>query len=177
MQKFVIKLNYLSSFFIKNVIKEFTDKLMIKYKNNNCIPNLFYCSCSVTQTCPTLFDPMNCSTPGFPVLHYHPQFDQTHVPDNIQPPHTLLPSFPLSLNISSIRVFTNELALCIRWPKYQSFGFRISPSNEQSGLISFRIHWFDLLAIQGTHKSPFQYHGLKASILRCSAFFGVGEDS
>ena len=103
MQKFVIKINYLSSFFIKNVIKKFTDKLLNKHKNSNCISNLFYCSCSVTQTSPALFDPMNCSTPGFPVFHYHPEFDQTHVHDTIQPSHTLSPNFLLALNISSIR--------------------------------------------------------------------------
>ena len=80
----------------------------------------------------------------------------------------LLPSlFP------SIRVFANESALCIRWPKYWSFSFSISPSNEYSGLISFRIDWFDLLAVQGTLKSLLQYHSLKASILWCSAFFMV----
>ena len=118
MQKFVIKINYLYSFFIKNVIKKFTDKLLNKYKNSNCISNLFYYSCSVTQTSPAVFDPMNCSTPGFPVLHYHPEFDQIHVHDTIQPSHTLSPNFPLALNISSIRVFTNESAHHIRWPKY-----------------------------------------------------------
>ena len=83
-------------------------------------------------------------------------------------PLLLLPSiFP------SIRVFSNESVLCIRWPKYWSFSFNISPSNEYSGLISFRIDWLDLLAIQGTHKSLLQHHSSKASILRCSAFFIV----
>ena len=83
--------------------------------------------------------------------------------------HPLLPPsiFP------SIRVFSNESALCIRWPKYWSFSFNISPSNEYSGLISFRSHWFDLLAVQGTLKSLLQHHTSKASILRCSAFFKV----
>ena len=80
----------------------------------------------------------------------------------------LLPStFP------SIRVFSNESALCIRWPKYWSFSFSISPSNEQSGLISFRMDWLDLLAVQGTLNSLLQHHSWKASILRCSAFFTV----
>ena len=83
-------------------------------------------------------------------------------------PLLLLPSiFP------SIRVFSNESALCIRWPKYWSFSFNISPSNEYSRLISFRIDWFDLLAVQGTLKSLFQHHSLKASVLWCSAFFIV----
>ena len=80
----------------------------------------------------------------------------------------LLPStFP------SIRVFSNESALCIRWPKYWSFSFSISPSNEYSGLISFRIDWFDLLAVQGTLKSLLQHHSSKGSVLQCSAFFIV----
>ena len=83
-------------------------------------------------------------------------------------PLLLLPSiFP------SLRVFSNELALRVRWPKYCSFSFSISPSNEYSGLISFRIDWFDLLAVQGTLKSFLQHHNLKASILQCSAFFMV----
>ena len=77
----------------------------------------------------------------------------------------------LSSIFLSIGVFSNELALCIRWPKYWSFSFSISPSNEYSGLISFRIDWFDLLAVQGTLKSLLQHHSSKASILRCSAFF------
>ena len=73
----------------------------------------------------------------------------------------------------SIRVFSNESLLCIRWPKYWSFSFSISPSNEYSGLISFRVHWLDLLAVQGTLESLLQHHSSKASILRCSAFFTV----
>ena len=79
-------------------------------------------------------------------------------------PLLLLPSI-----LPSIRVFSNESVLCIRWPKYWSFSFNISPSKEYSGLISFRIYWFDLLAVQGTLKSILQHHNLKASILRCSA--------
>ena len=84
-----------------------------------------------------------------------------------------LPSFPFAFSISQIRVFSNESAFCIRWPKYWSFSFSVSPSNEYSGLISFRIDWFDLFAIQGTLKSLFQHHSSKASILQCSAFFMV----
>ena len=83
-------------------------------------------------------------------------------------PLLLLPSI-----LSNIRVFSNESVLCIRWPKDWSFSFSISPSNEYSGLISFRIDWFDLLAVQGTLKSLFQHHSSKASILQCSAFFIV----
>ena len=73
----------------------------------------------------------------------------------------------------SIKVFSNESVLCIRWPKYWSFSFNISPSNEYSGLISFRMDWLDLLAVQGTLKRPLQHHSSKASILWCSAFFTV----
>ena len=92
---------------------------------------------------------MNCSTVGFPVLHHLPEFVQTHVHwvgDAIQPSHPLSSPSPLALNLSSIRVFSSELAFCIRWPKYWSFS--ISPSNEYSGLISFKMDWLDLLAVQ-----------------------------
>ena len=93
----------------------------------------------------------------------------------VMPSNHLILCHPLLLpsGFPSIRVFSNELALCIRWPKYWSFSFSISPSNEYSGLISFRIDWFDLLAVQGTLKSLLQHHSLKASVLRCSAFFIV----
>ena len=96
--------------------------------------------------------------------------------ESVMPSNHLILCRPLLLLFSvffSIRVFSNESALRIRWPKYFSFGFSISPSNEYSGLISFRIDWFDLLAIQGTLKSLFQPHSSKASILRCPAFFMV----
>ena len=121
-------------------------------------------------------DSVTPSTLGFPVLHYLQQFAQTHVhrvSDAIQHlipyrPRLLLPSiFP------SIRVFSNESALCIKWPTYWSFSFSMSPSNEDSGLISFRINWFDLLAVQGTLKSLLQHHYSKASILWHSDFFMV----
>ena len=122
---------------------------------------------------------MNCSTPGLPVHHQLPEFTQTHVHwvgDAIQPSHPL--SSPLLLPPSvlpSTRVFSNESILHIRWAKYWSFsfGFSISPSNEYSGLISFRMDWLDLLAVLGTIKSLFQHHSWKASILQCSAFFIV----
>ena len=115
---------------------------------------------------------MNCSTPGLPVHHQFPEFTQTHalwVSDAIQPSPLLLPPsiFP------SIRVFWNESVLPIRWPKYWSFSFNICPSNEYSGLISFRMDWLDLLAVQGTLKSLLQNHSSKASILQCPAFFIV----
>ena len=96
---------------------------------------------------------MDCSTPGFPVLHYLPEFVQTHVHwvyDAVQTSHSLLPYSPPALSLPSIRVFSNESALCIMWPKDWSFRFSISSSGEYSGLISFRIDWFDLLAVQGT---------------------------
>ena len=118
--------------------------------------------------------PMDCSTPGLPVLHYLPEFAQTHVhqvDDTIQPSHPLSSPSPPAFNLPSIRVFSSELALHIRWPKYWSF--RISPSNKYSGLISFRIDWFDLLAVQGTLKSLLQHHNSKASILHHSAFFMI----
>ena len=131
---------------------------------------------SVTQLCPTLCDPMDCSTPGFPVHHQLPEFTQTHVhwvSDAIQPLHPLL-SLPLLPSIfPSIKVFSNESVFHIRWPKYWSFSFRISPSNESSGLISFRMDWLDLLAVQGTFKSLLQHQISKASILWLSAFFIV----
>ena len=126
--------------------------------------------------CLTLCDPMDCSTPGLPVHHQLPEFTQTHVHevgDAIQPSHPLS-SFLLPPSIfPSIRVFASESALRIRWPKYWSFSFSISPSNEYSGLISFRMDWLDLLAIEGTLKSLLQHHSSKASILWHSAFFIV----
>ena len=129
---------------------------------------------SVTQSCLTLCNTMDCSTPGLPVHHQLPEFTQTHVhwvSDAIQPSHPLLsPLLPPSIFPSS-RVFSNELVLHIRWPNYWSF--RISPSKEYSELISFRTEWFDLLAVQGTLKSLLQHHSSKASTLWCSAFFTV----
>ena len=124
----------------------------------------FLCCCSVTKLCPTLWDLMNCSTPGFPVLHYLPEFAQTHVywvSDAIKLSHPLFPLLLLPSVFPSIRVFSNELALPIRWLKYWSFNFSISPSNEYSGLISFRIDWLDLLAVQGALNSLLQHHSLK----------------
>ena len=134
------------------------------------------CYCSVTQSCLTLSDLMDCSTPGFLVFYHRPELAQTHVHqvcDTNQPsPPLSFPSPPASI-FPSIRVFQNKSALSIRWPKYWSFSFSISPSNEYLGLISFRIDWFELLAIQGTLKSLLQHHSSKTSILQCSAFFRV----
>ena len=107
------------------------------------------CCCSVAKLCLTLCDPMECSTPGFPVLHHLLEFAQTHVHwvgDAIQPSHPRpLPSLPV-FSLPSISVFTNESSLCTMWPKYWSFSN--SPSNEYSGLIFFRTDWFYLLAVQ-----------------------------
>ena len=128
---------------------------------------------SVAQSCSTLCDPMNHSMPGLPVHHQLPEFTQTHVhrvSDAIQPSHPLLLLPPIP---PSIRVFSNESTLRMRWLKYWSFSFSISPSNDHPGLISFRMDWLDLLAVQGTLKSLHQHHSSKASILRCSAFFTV----
>ena len=137
---------------------------------------VWFCCCSVPQSCLTLCHPIDYSTPGFPVLHHLPEFVQTHVHwghDPIQPSQPLSsPSSP-ALIFPSIKVFSTEAAFCIRWPKYWSFNFSISPFNEYSGLISFRIDWLDLLAAQGTLKSVFQHHSLKTSILRHSTFFIV----
>ena len=121
-------------------------------------------------------DPMDCSTPGFPVLYHLSEFAQTHVHrvgDAIQPSHPLLSPLLLPSIFPSIRVFSYESVLCIRWPKYWSFSFSISPFNEYSGLVSFRTDWLDLLAVQGILKSLLQHHSSKASILPCSAFFIV----
>ena len=114
---------------------------------------------SVAQSCVTLWDPMDCSTPGFPVLHQLPELAQTPSNHLILCCPLLLPSiFP------SIRVFSNELFLHIRWPKYWSFSFSISLSNEYSGLISFRIDWFDLLAVWGSSPTP-QFKSINSSVL------------
>ena len=119
---------------------------------------------------------MNCCTPGFPV-HTNiwsppkPMSIESMMPSN----HLILcrPLLLLPSNFPSIRVFSNESTLCIRWPKYWSFSFNISPSNEYPRLISFRMDWLDLLAVQGTLKSLLQHHSSKASILWCSSFFTV----
>ena len=131
---------------------------------------------SVAQSCLTLCDPMDCSTPGLPVHHQLPEFTQTHVHwvgDAIQPSHLCHPLLLPPSVFPSIRVFSNESVLLIRWPKYWSFSFNISPSNEHSGLISFEMGWVDLLAVQGTRKSLLEHHSSKASILWHSAFFIV----
>ena len=119
---------------------------------------------------------MNRSTPDYPVHHQLPEFTQTHVhpvDDAIQPSHPLSSLLLLPPIPPSIRVFSNESTLRMRWPNYWSFSFSISPSNEHPEMISFRMDWLDLLAVQGTLKSLLQHHSSKASILWCSAFFTV----
>ena len=126
-------------------------------------------------SCVRICNPMNRSTPGLPVHHQPLEFTQIHVhrvSNDIQ--HLilccpiLLPPIP-----PSIRVFSNESTLHMRWPKYWSFSLSISPSNEHPGLVSFRMDWLDLIAVQGTHKSLLQHHTSKASILQHSTFFTV----
>ena len=131
---------------------------------------------SVAQSCLTICDPMDCSMPGFPVHPQLPELTQTHVhpvSDTIQPPHPLHPLLFLPSIFPIITVFSNESVLPVRWTKYWSFNFNISPSNEHPGLISFRMNWLDVLAVQGTLKSFLQHHSSKASILWHSAFFIV----
>ena len=131
---------------------------------------------SVAQSCPILCDPMNYSMPGLPVHHQLPEFTQTHVHQIgdtfshliLCHPLLLLPPVP-----PRIRVFSSESTLRMRWPKYWSFSISIIPSKEHPGLISFRMNWLDLLAVQGTLKSLLQHHSSKPSILQHSAFFTV----
>jgi len=116
---------------------------------------------SVTQSCLTLCNPICCSTPGFPTHHQLQEFAQTHVHevvDAIQPSHPLLSPLPPAFNLLQHQGLFQQSVLHIRRPKYWSFSFRISPSKAYSGLISFRINWIDLLAVQETLKSLFQYH-------------------
>ena len=114
---------------------------------------------------------MDCSTPGFSVYHHLPELLKLKSIESVMPSNHLILCHALLLLPSilpSIRVFSSESVLFIKWPKYQSLGFSISPSNDYSGLISFRMDWFDLLAVQGTLKSLLQHHSSKASILEHS---------
>ena len=129
---------------------------------------------SVAQLCPTLCDPMNCSTPGLPVHHHSRSLLKLMSIESVMPSNHLILCHSLFLLPSifpSMRVFSNESVLCIRWPKYWHFSINTSPSNEYSGLISFRMDWLDLLAVQGTLKSLLQHHSSKASILLYSTSF------
>ena len=132
---------------------------------------------SVPQSCPTLCDPVDCARQASLSITNSRSLLRLMSVESVMPSNHLILCHPLLLLPSifpSIRVFSNESVLCIRWPKYWSFSFSISPSNQSnSGLISFRMDWLDLLAIQGTLKHLLQHHSSKASILQCSAFFIV----
>ena len=131
---------------------------------------------SVTQLCPILCNPMDCSTPGFLVHHQLEKPTQTHVHhvgDAIQPSHPLSSISPPTFNLSQHQGLFQQVGSSTRWPKYWVFSFSISPSNEYLGLISFEMDTLDFLVVQGTLKSLLQPHSLKESILRCSAFFTV----
>ena len=128
----------------------------------------FFQFSSVVQSCPTLCDPMDCSMPNLPVHHKLLEFTHTHVhlvSDAIQPSHPLSPLILPPSIFPSNRAFSNESVLHIRWPKHWSFSFSISPFNEYSRLVSFRMDWLDLLAVQGTLKSLLQHHSSKTSVL------------
>ena len=131
--------------------------------------------CSVTQSCLTLCELVDCSTPGFPVLHHLPELAQTHVHwvgDTIQPSRPLSSPFPTAFNLSQHQGLFQR-ALLIRWPKYWSFSFSVSLSSEYSGLISFRIDWFDFLSVQRTLKSLNQHHNSKVfNFLALSLLYG-----
>ena len=134
----------------------FWTRIRISLEFAFCLASFLCCYCSVAKSCLTLYDPVDCSTPGFPVHHQLLELSQTHVHrvgDAIHPSHSLLSLLLLSSIFPSIRVFSNGSVLRIRWSKYWCFSFNISPSNEYSGLIAFRIDSFDLLAVQGTLKS------------------------
>ena len=146
---------------------------MVKYTSS---PILFVQFSSVAQSCPTLCDPMNRSTPGLPVHHRLRTLPKLMSIECVMPSKHLILCHPLLLLPSifpSIRVFSNKSTLRMRWPKYWHFSFNISPSNEHPGLIFFRMDWLDLLAVQGTLKSLLQHHSSKASILWCTAFFKI----
>ena len=132
------------------------------------LPNLVFHCCSVAKSCLTLCDPTDCSTPGFTI----PEFAQTMSIDLVMPSNisSSATAFSSCLNLSQHQVFSSELGLCIRWPKYWSFKVSISPFHEYSGLISFRVDWFGLLAVQETLKDLLQHQNSKTSILKPSAF-------
>ena len=139
-----------------------------------CVCVCVYQFSSIAQSCLTLCNPMNRSMPGLPVHHQLPESTQSHVHlvgDAFS--HLILTLILLPSILPSIRIFSNESTVRMKWPKYWSFSINISPSNEHPGLISFRMNWLDLLAVQGTLKSLLQHHSSKPSVLQCSAFFTV----
>ena len=150
---------------------------VIRGRRGRCLPLRFPRSVqfSSAQLCPTLCDPMNCSTPGLPVTNSRSSLKLMSTESVIPSSHLILcrPLLLLPPIPHSIRVFSNESTLHMRWPKYWSFSFSISPSDEHPGLISFRMDWLDLLAVQGTVKSLLQHHSSKASNIWHSAFFTV----
>ena len=147
----------------------------VKHTGFRCTTQ-WICCCSVARSCQTLSDSVDYSMTSLPVSHQLPEFAQVHVhwvSDAIQPFHLLLPSFLSASIFPNIRIFSNELSVRIMWPKYWCFSFSICPFNEYSRFISFKIDWFDLLAVQGTPKSSPAPHSSKASISECFAFFMV----
>ena len=131
------------------------------------------CHCSVSQSCLTLYNPMDCSTSGLPVLHHVPELLKFTFIESVTPSNHLIlccPPLLLPSIFPNIRVFPNESAVHSRWSKHWSFSFSISLSNEYSELISFRIDWFDILVVQGILKNLLEHHNSKASILQCSTF-------
>ena len=156
-----------TSTYYRNLLAKLEGKEENKYIQN--VPHVVLVQFSlVAQSCLTLCDSMNRSTPGLPVHH------QLFSIGSVMPSNHLILCRPLFLLLPippSIRVFSNESALRMRWPRYGSFSFSISPSKEHPGLISFRMDWLVLFAVQGTLKSLLQHHSSKASISRCSAFF------
>ena len=148
-----------------------TVTLILTSRYTGCT-HILNCCCSVTKSYTVLCNPVDYNMPGWPALHCLQEFAQTQV-HWVGDASSSVISFSSCLQSFSATVFSNELALCIKWPKYWSFSFRISPSNEYSGLIYFKIDWFDLLVVQRTFKSLLQHHSSKAYILWCSAFFMV----
>ena len=161
-------------FFWLKYIQQFSFLFLIGQHPKSLKPSIISVQfSSVVQLCLTLCDPMDCSTPGFPVHDQLWSLLKLMSMESVMPSNHLILCCPLLLLLSifpSIRVFSNESVLCIRWPKYCSFNFSISPSNEYSGLISFRMDWLDLLAVQGTLKSLLLHHSSKTSIPWCSVF-------
>ena len=138
------------------------------------VPEIQPCVAVVAQSCPTLFDLMDCSTPGFLCFPHSRSLLKLTSIESVMPSNHLIQCHPLLLLAPippSTRVFSNESTLHVRWPKYWSFSFSISPSSEYSGLISFRMDWLDLLAVQGTLKSLLQNHSSKASIPFSQPFY------
>ena len=161
---------YMSVSGISPLLNLFPSTILLSWKHQNL------CCCSVIRLCLTLCDPMNCRMPCFLSFTISWSLPKLMSIESLMPSNHFILCHPLLLLPSiftSIRVFPSELALHIRWPKYWSFSFSISPSNEYSGLISFRIDWFDLVAVQETLKSLLQHQNLKASILQCLAYFMV----